>query len=498
MQSDHVDVLIIGAGLAGIGFAWHLQNKCPGKSYRILEARHTLGGTWDLFKYPGIRSDSDMYTYSYSFKPWIEDKAIAPAELIMRYMNSTVTEEGIDQHIQYNSKVKSADWSSEHGRWTVTIEDSETGALSTQTCNWVQMCAGYYSYKSGYAPEFPGSDSFTGDIIHPQNWPEGYDYSGKRIVVIGSGATAVTLIPNLVDKADHVVMLQRSPTYIFARPDEDVIAKSLRAVLPQKTAYALIRKKNIFMQRYAYKSARKDPAKARDFIMQQAKEALPEGYDAEKHFSPDYNPWDQRVCVSPNGDIFDAISKGKASVVTDHIDTFTADGIRLKSGEEIKADVIVTATGLDMVIGGDATYSIDGKPVDLSDTWIYKGMMFSGLPNIATTNGTVTASYTLRVELVADYACRLINHMDENGASVATPTLPVPASDMPARPFVVGFNSGYLLRAMENFPKQGDAAPWINPQEFRENKQALQTSSVNDGHMVFSNPATEKTLAAAE
>lgn len=498
METTEVDVLLIGAGLAGIGVGHHLQEKCPSKTYAILEARSSLGGTWDLFRYPGIRSDSRMPLYSYSFRPWLDERSIAPGDVILQYLKDTARDEGIDRKVHYETRATHASWSSDDARWTVTAEHTGTGEPVEYVCNWLQMCSGYYSYRQGYTPEFPGRDAFRGEILHPQAWPEDFDPRGKRIVVIGSGATAVTLIPSLAKQAKHVVMLQRSPTYIHTEPERDPIASALRRVLPEKMAYALVRQKNLYLERMVYEMARNKPEKLKRFLKKRLEKALPEGFDVEKHFTPKYAPWDQRLCLSPDGDLFEAISAGSASVVTDEIETFTEKGIRLKSGCELEADVIVTATGLNMLIGGEMTMDVDGEPVDVENTWIYKGVMLSGVPNMMLTAGTLIASYTLRVELIADYLCRVLQRMDRTNTRQAKPELPVDPSEMPKRPFVTGFNSGYLMRAIDSFPKQGTVEPWVNVQSYEDNKRVL-GAPVDDGTLRFrTKPRTRSTGGCSE
>ena len=487
MTTDHVDVLLIGAGLSGIGVAHHLQRKCPQKSYLILEARSSMGGTWDLFRYPGIRSDSNMHVYSYTFKPWADAQTLGSGDVILTYLKEAAEEAGIDQHIRYNTRVTHVSWSSDEAQWTITAQATGTGEQLTFTCNWLQVCAGYYDYDAGYTPDFVGQDTFQGQIIHPQDWPDGFETTGKRFAVIGSGATAVTLIPSLAKTAEHVTMIQRSPSFIFAMPEEDLIAKALYKILPERWACAITRWKNIKLEGFRYRMARRKPKRIRAFLGGQARKYLPKDYDVERHFSPRYNPWDQRVCVAPEGDIYQAINDGQASVITDEISRFTPEGLQLKSGETVPADVIVTATGLEIKFIGGIDMQVDGKPITLSEAWIYKGIMLSGVPNFAITFGTITATYTLRVELIADYICRLLNHMDQINARQATPELPTPASQMPARPFFEGFSSGYLMRKMGQFPKQGLAAPWINPQQFIENKTLL-TDRVDEAALRFSSP----------
>ena len=494
-MNREVDVLLVGAGLAGIGVAYHLQKNCPEHTYAILEGRAALGGTWDLFRYPGIRSDSRMHLYGYSFRPWTDDRSIAPGEVILKYLQDTAREEGIEPHIRYQTRATRARWSSERARWTVEAVKRDTGERVTYSARWLQMCSGYYSYQGGYTPAFAGREDFQGQIIHPQAWPEDFDGTGKRICVIGSGATAVTLIPSLAKTAKHVVMLQRSPSYIHVEPSRDLIAMGLQRLLPDHWAYALTRKKNLYLERLGYDTARNKPDKLKKYLFKRIRKALPKGYDVERHFTPKYQPWDQRLCLSPDGDLFQAISSGDASVITADIDRFTASGVRLTNGEEVPADVIITATGLKMLIGGEMEVEVDGQKIHTPDTWIYKGVMLSGIPNMMLTAGTLIASYTLRVELIAEYLCRLLQHMKETGARVATPELPVAAADMPKEPFVSGFNSGYLLRAIDTFPKQGPREPWRNVQSFQDNRRILE-GPVNDGVLAFEGAAVEAPIPA--
>lgn len=485
MSNEHFDVLIIGAGLSGIGAAVHLQRSCPGKSYAILEGRDAIGGTWDLFRYPGIRSDSDMHTLGFSFKPWEAEKSIADGPAIREYVRGTADEFGVTPNIRFQHLVESANWSSEHATWTVVSKRSDTGEPVTLTCNFLQMCAGYYSYKEGYTPEFEGRETFNGDIVHPQFWDESYDYSGKKIVVIGSGATAVTLVPAMTDKAAHVTMLQRSPTYVVSRPAKDAIANTLRKVLPSSTAYKVTRWKNTSLQQFMYRKMRENPEKAKDKLLGMAKKHLPED-TVDRHFTPTYNPWDQRICLVPDADLFEAINKGRASVVTEHIDRFTEDGILLKNGEVIEADVIITATGLKLVTLGEVTFSIDNAAVDFAQRWTYKGMMYSGVPNLISTFGYINASWTLRADLTAEYACRLINHMDQNGTDQVTAHLRAGEEDMPQRNWIEDFSSSYMQRYMHLMPKQGDREPWVNPQDFKKDKKMIREAPIEDGVLVFS------------
>ena len=485
--TEYVDVLIVGAGLSGIGAARHLQKNCPGKRYAILEGRDAMGGTWDLFRYPGIRSDSDMHTLGYNFRPWIDKKAIADGPSILKYINDTAADEHIDKNIRYGHKVKKASWSTDDAEWTVEVEQTRTGEIVRMRCNFLLMCAGYYSYDGGYTPEFAGREQFKGDIVHPQQWPADLDYSGKKVVVIGSGATAVTLLPEMAKDAEHIVMLQRSPTYVVSLPDVDVIANFLRKILPQKIAYAITRFKNTRMQQFVYHRTRTKPDEVKKRLLDWVQKELGPDYDVEKHFTPTYNPWDQRLCLVPNGDLFAAIRSGKASVVTDTIDTFTTGGIKLASGEELQADIIVTATGLNLVVLGDIEVVIDDKPLDFPETYTYKGMMFSDVPNLLSTFGYINASWTLRADLNAEYVCRLINHMDKTGFRQCTPRLRPEDRDMPARPWIDGFSSGYVRRVLHKLSKQGDREPWVNAQNYHRDKKMLRNGPIEDGAMIFSN-----------
>lgn len=485
MAAEYVDVVIVGAGLSGIGAAYHLQEKCPDKTYVILEGREAIGGTWDLFRYPGIRSDSDMHTLGYNFKPWREAKAIADGPSILKYVKETAVQNQIQPHIRTNHLVKSAAWSTTDGTWTIEAENKQTGQPVHMRCNFLLMCAGYYSYESGYTPEFEGRDRFTGDIIHPQEWPEDLNYRDKEVVVIGSGATAVTLVPAMAEKAKHVVMLQRSPTYVVARPDEDRVANFLDRILPDKLAYAITRWKNVRFQQFIYQRTRTEPEKMKQRFIQMVRDELGPDYDVETHFTPHYNPWDQRLCLVPNGDLFQAIRSGKVTVVTDHINTFTATGLRLKSGKELAADIIVTATGLELVVLGGVTFSVDGRSVDFSQTFTYKGMMYSDVPNLASIFGYINASWTLRADLMAEYVCRLLNHMDKNGFRQCTPRLREADQEMPTRPWIEDFSSNYMQRKMHLLPKQSDREPWINSQDYGRDKKMFRHGAIEDGVMRF-------------
>jgi cation diffusion facilitator CzcD-associated flavoprotein CzcO len=486
MTSEHVDVVVVGAGLSGIGAGYHLQTMSPDRSYVILEGRDGLGGTWDLFKYPGIRSDSDMHTLGFSFKPWTEAKSIADGPSILKYLKQTVAQFGIDKHIRYGQLVTKAQWSTDDAQWTVTSTDKATGASNTITCSFLFMCSGYYSYKKGHTPEFTGRERFKGIVVHPQEWPVDLDYAGKRVVVIGSGATAVTIVPSIADKAAHVTMLQRSPTYMVSRPDHDVLANRLRKVLPPKMAYNLTRFKNTWRQQLVYNKTRTDPNKVKQLLLGGIKMELGAEYDIAKHFTPAYNPWDQRLCLVPNGDFFKAMREGKASVVTDHIASFTETGIQLASGEHLDADIIVTATGLELVTLGEMDFIVDGNQVDFAKTWTYKGFAYSDIPNLASTFGYINASWTLRSDLTAEYVCRLLNHMRKKGVAQCTPRLREQDRSMKERPWIDGFSSGYMQRMMHRMPRQGDHEPWINPQNYRRDKKMFKHSPIDDGVMQFS------------
>jgi len=495
VTTDFVDVVIVGAGLSGIGAACHLSEKCPGKRYAILESRDAIGGTWDLFRYPGIRSDSDMHTLGYSFKPWLADKAIADGPSILQYVKEAATEHDVNEHIRYRHQVKSASWSSDDATWTVEARNGETGETVIIRCGFILMCSGYYNYESGYLPEFKGRERFRGDIVHPQKWPDDLEYNGKRVVIIGSGATAMTLIPEMAKTAEQVVMVQRSPTYVVSLPDKDWIANFLRKILPEKAAYAITRWKNIKYQQFVYGRSRTAPDKVKKHLLKMARKELGPDYDIEKHFTPSYGPWDQRLCLVPNSDLFHAIRSGKATVATDEIDTFTEDGILLKSGEELAADIIVTATGLNLLVLGGTRFIVDGKPVDFSETFSYKAMMYSDVPNMVSTFGYINASWTLKADLTAEYVCRLINHMDETGTRQCTPRLRGEDRNMSARPWIENFSSGYIQRQMHLLPKQGDHDPWINTQDYARDKKIIREGEIADGVMEFAGPEARSETA---
>jgi len=477
---NHVDVLIVGAGLSGIGAAYHLRQRCPGRTFAILEGRESIGGTWDLFRYPGIRSDSDMYTLGYSFKPWKAAKAIADGPSILSYVRETARENDIDRHIRFKHLVKRASWSTETATWTVEAEHE--GQIVRFTCGFLYMCSGYYRYSAGYTPDFPGTERFKGRIVHPQHWPEDLDYAGKKVVVIGSGATAVTLVPEMAKTAAHVVMLQRSPTYVVSRPAEDGLANWLRSKLPAMTAYGLTRWKNVILQLLFFNLARKKPEKTKERLLGLVREHLGPDYDVETHFTPRYNPWDQRLCLVPDADLFDSIKAGTSSVVTDQIETFTEDGILLKSGKTIEADVIVTATGLQLQLLGGMEVVVDGKVADLSQSMSYKGMMFSDVPNLASAFGYTNASWTLKADLTSEYVCRLLNHMKRTGSDYCVARVDDP--NMAVSPWL-DFSSGYVTRSIGQFPKQGPKAPWRAHQNYALDLVALRFGKVDDGVMTF-------------
>lgn len=479
---EHLDVLIVGAGLSGIGAGFHLQKNCPGKRYGILEGRDCIGGTWDLFRYPGIRSDSDMYTLGYSFRPWREAKAIADGPSILKYVRDTARDHGIDQKIRFNHRVQRASWSSSDARWTVEALQA-SGVTVRFTCNFLFMCSGYYNYEAGYTPEFAGTDRFQGRIVHPQQWSEDIDYAGKRVVVIGSGATAVTLVPEMAKTAAHVTMLQRSPTYIVARPQEDAVANWLRGHLPAKFAYGLTRWKNVLLGMLFYNLCRRAPERMKQRIIQLVKRQLGGSCDVDRHFTPRYNPWDQRLCLVPNGDLFKALKQGRAAVVTDQIETFTECGLQLCSGVELPADLVVTATGLNLQVLGAIELDVDGQRVHPARTMSYKGMMFSDVPNLAAAFGYTNASWTLKCDLTCEYVCRLLNYMDKRGFRQCTPRNTDPT--VAETPWI-DFTSGYVQRSIDKLPKQGSKAPWRLYQNYALDLMNFRFASVDDGVMNFS------------
>jgi monooxygenase len=486
MSDEHFDVLIVGAGLSGVGAAHHLQERCPGKSFAIFEARADIGGTWDLFRYPGIRSDSDMHTLGYRFRPWTDAKSIAEGPKILRYIRDTAREGGIESRIRLQHRVVGAAWSSVEARWTVTAERGDTGETVTATCGFLFVNSGYYRYDEGFTPDFPGIDGFGGEVVHPQHWPEDLDYAGKRVVVIGSGATAMTLVPALAARAAKVTMLQRSPTYVISMPGEDGLANRLRSVLPDRIVYPIVRWKNVTLQGIFYRLSRKRPRLVKRILRRETIKALPPGFDVDTHFKPRYNPWDQRVCLVPDADLFKVLGEGRAEIVTDRIEAFTETGIKLESGSELEADIAITATGLNLLFLGGMEITIDGERPDIPRALTYKGTMLSDFPNFAYTLGYTNASWTLKADLTAEYVCRLLNHMDAHGYRICTPRVGDPS--ITAEP-VLDFNSGYVLRALEQLPKQGSKEPWKLRQNYPVDLRTLRHGRVDDGTMRFSNPA---------
>jgi cation diffusion facilitator CzcD-associated flavoprotein CzcO len=481
MSAEHFDVVIIGAGLSGIGAGCHLKIDCPDKSYVVLEGRETLGGTWDLFRYPGIRSDSDMYTLGYSFRPWREAKAIADGPSILKYVRETAAEYGVDRNIRYSHKVKRAAWSSDDALWTVEAERGPNGETVTFTCGFLFTCSGYYDYAGGYTPDFAGTERFGGQIVHPQFWPEGLETAGKKIVVIGSGATAVTLVPALAAQGAQVTMLQRSPSYVVSRPAEDDFANMLRRRLPAKLAYGITRWRNVLLQLFLYRMARRKPSDFKKRLIGMVRAELGADYDVATHFTPSYNPWDQRLCLVPDSDLFAAIRSGRASVVTDKIETFTERGLRLASGQELEADIVVTATGLKMQILSGMTLEVDGERVQTAKAMSYKGMMYSGVPNLATVFGYTNASWTLKADLTCDYVCRLLKYMDARGYVQATPTKDAEVAEAP----FLDFSSGYVQRALDQLPRQGVKKPWKLHQNYALDLLTLRFGKLDDGTLVF-------------
>ena len=473
--AEHFDVLIVGAGLSGIGAACHLQAQLPGKRYAILEARDALGGTWDLFRYPGIRSDSDMHTLGYAFRPWTNAKAIADGPAILEYVRDTAREHGVDRHIRYGRRVTRASWDSAQALWTVETEQE------TLTCRFLSMCTGYYRYDEGYTPPLPGIERFAGTVVHPQHWPADLDHAGKRVVVIGSGATAITLVPAMASDAAHVTMLQRSPSYIVAMPAKDPIAQLLRRRLPERTAYGLTRWKNVISQAIFFRVARRRPALIREVIRRWNARELP-GWDLARDFRPRYNPWDQRICLAPDGDLFAALRSGRASVVTDTIETFTETGIALTSGKHLDADIVVTATGLNLLMLGGAELCVDGEPVDISKRLVYKGLMLDGVPNLSIAVGYTNASWTLKADLTSEYTCRLLAHLDETGHDYCVPRNRDPHRETVP---VIDFNSSYVLRDIGRFPKQGTEHPWRVHQNYLRDILMFRRGSLEDDAMEF-------------
>ena len=483
MSEEHVDVLIVGAGISGIGAGYHLQANCPNRSYAILERREQLGGTWDLFQYPGLRSDSDMYTLGYSFKPWTDPKAIADGPAILKYVRETAEEYGIDKKIRYGLKVKRASWSSADSTWTVEAVREGSGEACRYRCNFLFMCSGYFNYDGGYTPDFEGLEDFQGEVVHPQKWTSDIAYEGKRVVVIGSGATAVTLVPELAKKAAHVTMLQRSPTYMVSAPSEDAFANWARGKFSPKTAYGLTRWKNVLLGTALFKFCRRWPDAAKRLLRRGLERELRSDYDIDRHFTPFYNPWEQRMCLVPDSDFFKALNKGSVSITTDHIDRFAEDGIVLRSGEELGADLVVTATGLDLQLMGGLELSVDGEKVEPSQSMTYKSMMFSDIPNLALSFGYTNASWTLKCDLTCEYVTRLLNHMEAKGYTACVPRKVDPSVEIEP---MLNLTSGYIMRSVDAFPKQGTKAPWRLYQNYLLDKLTISLARIDDKSLEFS------------
>jgi len=491
-RTAHFDVVIVGGGLSGVDAAYHVQTYCSGKSYVILEARDVIGGTWDLFRYPGIRSDSDMYTFGYSFRPWHSNSAIADGASIRSYIRDTAKAFGIDRKIYFRHRVKRASWSSADALWTLEAERGSEREPVSFTCNFLIGCTGYYDYAEGYTPAFAGTDSFRGRFVHPQQWPEDLDYAGKRVVVIGSGATAVTIVPAIAERAAHVVMLQRSPTYVISRPSQDAVAKWLRRYLPTRAAYALARWYNVLFGLYFYNLSRRKPQAVKNWIIKQASLQLGADYDVNTHFTPRYNPWDQRLCLAPDADFFRAIKAGRAEIVTDEIDAFTVNGIRLRSGRELLADIVISATGLKLKLLGGIELVVDDKPVNFAQTMNFKGVMFSDVPNLAAAIGYTNASWTLKCDLTCAYVARLIKYMDRHGYVACTPRQRDPS--VAAEP-LIDFSSGYIQRSIDQFPRQGSKKPWRLNQNYVRDLLSLRFGAVNDKALEFTQRSDVKAAA---
>jgi cation diffusion facilitator CzcD-associated flavoprotein CzcO len=491
---EHLDVLVVGAGISGVAAGHYLRSRCPWASFAIFEAREAIGGTWHLFRYPGIRSDSDMFTLGYSFRPWSGPRSIVDGASILRYVEETAAAEGLDRHVRLHHRVVRAEWSSDEAVWHVTAERTDTGSRVELTCGFLFSCSGYYRYDHGYEPSFPGAERFGGVIVHPQRWPTDLAYDGRRVVVIGSGATAITLVPALAERAAHVTMLQRSPSYVAALPAVDPVANLLRRLLPARLAGPGVRWMKALATQGFYELSRRRPALVKRLLRKGVEHRLPRGYDVATHFTPRYDPWDQRLCVAPDGDLFQAISSGRASVVTDRIETFTETGLRLESGAIVDADIVVTATGLDLLFLGGIEVEVDGEPLDVSRRLTYRGMMLEGVPNLAVAIGYTNASWTLKCELTCAHVCRLLSHLRATGLRQCTP-VNTDASVSPEP--LLGLTSGYVRRAADRFPKQGSKDPWRVHQSYLRDYRALGRGDVEDGAMVFSNPVRPRQLVGS-
>jgi cation diffusion facilitator CzcD-associated flavoprotein CzcO len=489
MTDSHFDVLIIGAGVSGIGAACHLMRECPNRTFAIIERRQEIGGTWDLFRYPGIRSDSDMYTFGFDFRPWNDTKVLADGTSIREYVRDTAAENGVSSRIRYGLRVTAANWSTEAGRWTATAVRETTGETVTFTANFLLACTGYYDYDNPYRPEFPGEERFAGPIVHPQLWPHDLDYAGKKVLVIGSGATAVTLVPAMADDAAHVTMLQRSPTYVLSVPAQDKISGLLQRFLPESAVYRFGRMRNVGLQRGVYALAKRYPRFLRTLIVKGAGREL-RGATELRHFTPKYDPWDQRLCIVPDGDLFRTIREGKVSMVTDEIDTFTETGVKLRSGGHLDADLIITATGLNLQMLGGATLTVDGEPVAVNRSLTYKAVLLEGVPNAALVFGYINASWTLKADIAARYVCRLLNHMDANGYTTAVAR--ARESDRDGESILDALNSGYVRRAIDRLPRQGTNGPWRVTNNYRSDFRTLREGEIADGILRFgTTPAAE-------
>lgn len=490
--TESVDVLIVGAGISGIGMAVHLRDKCPGKSFAIVERRNEIGGTWNLFQYPGIRSDSDMHTLGFNFEPWTEQKAIADGPSIIKYLHRIKAKHDLEKHIHFGHKVLSASWSSEEARWTVTAEKTD-GSQVTMHANFVYMGAGYYDYDHPYDAQIEGLQNFKGEVVHPQFWPKDLDYAGKKVVIIGSGATAVTIVPVVAEKASHVTMLQRTPTWYAARPAKDALANFLRKIMPEKWAYAIIRKKNVWMQDITFRTSRDNPEKVIRKLEKPLKKELGDKY-VKEDYTPPYGPWEQRLCLVPDSDMFKAIAAGRADLKTGHIDTVTESGIKLKSGETLDADIIVTATGLKLAVAGKVAFEVDGKPVHWPDHYYYKGCMFSDIPNLAIVFGYLNASWTLKADIVSEYTCRVLNHMDATATRIANPVLDTELEQEQ----LFDFSSGYIQRSIDELPRNSTAMPWKLNQDYLFDKKVLRNDPVDDGVLRFYGPNSQQGADAGE
>ena len=481
-EQSNFDVIVVGAGISGIGAGYHLQEQCPNKSFVILEGRETFGGTWDLFRYPGVRSDSDMHTMGFRFKPWIDERFIADGSSIMNYLDETISENNLKDKIRYQCKVISSSWSSSESKWTLEVENSSSGTINKYKCKFLMLCGGYYNYEEGYNPDFKNQEQFNGPIIHPQKWPEDLDYKNKKVVIIGSGATAVTIVPAMADQVDQITMLQRSPTYFMAAPDKDMIGNFFKKIFSQKTAYFLTRWKNILMGNFFYNRCVKNPEKVKEMLINGVRDHLGEGYDIDTHFTPRYKPWDERLCFVPNADFFEAMKAGKASVVTDQIDEFTETGIKLKSGKQLDADIIVKATGLNLQFLNGIDVKVDNSKVNISEKLAYKGRMFNDIPNLACSFGYARASWTLGADLSSEYVCKLLNYMDKHGYDYCSPVI---GKEVREEGTYLNLSSGYVKRAIDRMPKQGSREPWKGNQSYLSDVTEVRWGSISNEDLHF-------------